>query len=519
MKVRVYDATLTEGTRGPGVQFAPRDRLRIALRLAEMGVAWVEAGGAGQEDGAGLLAEARRLDLGRARLAACVALGEDRARGDRELRAALQSGAGAVTLGASVWRGPGRAPPRVEARLEAAVAAVRRAGREPVVDLGDFFDALRDGEALALQAVAAVARAGAEAVLLSDTSGGALPERVEAGVAAARRAAGGKVAIGLRARGDGGVAVANALAAVTKGATVVAGTVNGYGERCGVTDLVPLVADLELKLGCTVLAAGALKRLTSLAHFVAELADREPERTQPYAGHDAFAAGERGRAPPHVGPEAVGNRAVAALADERGHGRALAVARSLGLAARDEAEARRVLRRLEAWEQRGFRYEEAEASFEILLRQLAGRRRPYFKLHGYRSLDVHRADGKGLTEATVELSVGGEVVHAVASGVGPIHALDRAFRKALEGSYPQLADMRFVASRSRALTPLAGTLTAMRVVVENVDGRDRWCTAGVSDNILHAVVQALMDGIEHKLHKDGVPARGGRPRPSRARRA
>ena len=504
MKVRVYDATLSEGTRSAGVEFATRDRLRIALRLGELGVAWIEAGWPARAADADLFREARRLDLGRARLCACAGLSDDPARDRRELEAALRSGAGAVTLAASVWRGRGRAAPRLESRLRAAVRAIRRAGREPLVDLGDYFAGLRAGEALPVQAVVAAARAGAEAVLLSDTGGGALPTEVEAGVAAARRAAGGKVAIGIRSRDDAGVAVANALAAVTRGATVVAGTVNGYGERCGAADLVPVAADLELKLGCTVLTPGALKRITSLAHFVAELADREPVRTQPYAGRDAFAAGERGRAPPHADPEAVGNRAEQSLSDERGHSRALAVARTLGLPARGEGQARRVLRQLADWERRGFRYEEAEASFEILLRQLAGRRRPYFRLIGCRTLDVFRADGKGLCEATVELAVGGETVHSAASGVGPIHALERALRRALEGHYPELKDLRIVASRSRALMPLLGNVSAVRVVVESADGRDRWGTAGISDNFLHACLQALMDSIEHKLHKDDV---------------
>jgi len=505
VRVRIYDATLSEGVRGAGIEFGARDRVRIALRLAELGVAFIEAGWPGRPGGAELFREARRVDLGRARLCACAELGEDPGRDSRELGAAMRSGAGAVTVVASVWRGRGRALPRLEARLTAAVRAVRRAGREAVVDLADFFDAQREGGALPLQAVVAAARAGAAAVLLSDTSGGALAGDVEAGVSAARRAAGGRVPIGIRARNDAGVAVANAIAAVTKGATVVAGTVNGYGERCGATDLVPLVADLELKLGCTVLAPGALRRIGALAHFVAELTDREPERTQPYAGRDAFASLERGRVPPHVDPEAVGARAEQAMSDERGRSRALAMARSLGLPARGEVEARRVLRRLAEWERRGFRYEEAEASFDILLRQLAGRRRPYFKLLGFRTLDVHRGDGKGLSEATVELAVGGETAQAVATGVGPIHALERALRRALEGFYPEIKDLRIVTSRSRALMPLLGNLTAVRVVVDSADGRDRWGTAGVSDNFLHACMQALMDSVEHKLHKDDVP--------------
>jgi 2-isopropylmalate synthase len=505
VKVRVYDATLTEGVRGAGVQFAARDRLRVALRLADLGVAWVEGGWPARAADHELFREARRLELS-ATLVACAGIGPGRAADERELRAALRSGAGAVTLLAPVVRGR---VPRLEARLAAAVRAVRRAGREPLVELGDFFDARRDGAPLALRAAEAAARAGAAALILSDTSGGALPPEVEGGVAAVRRATGGKVPVGIRARDDAGVAVANTLAAVGKGALVVAGTVNGYGERCGAADLVPVLADLELKLGCVALAPGALRRLTSLAHFVAELADREPERTQPYAGRDAFAGGTAA-AKPHASPEAVGNRAEQAMSDERGRPRALEVARSMGLAARGEAEARKMLGRLAAWERRGFRYEEAEASFELVLRSLAGRRRPYFKILGYRTLDVHRASGKGLTEATVELAVGHEVVHTAASGVGPVNALDGALRKALEGHYPEIKDMRFVSSRSRALPTEVGTAGAVRVVIESADGRGRWGTAGISDNFLHAVMQALADAAEYKLWQDDIGAPSAR---------
>ncbi|HET9599444.1 MAG TPA: alpha-isopropylmalate synthase regulatory domain-containing protein, partial [Anaeromyxobacteraceae bacterium] len=309
--------------------------------------------------------------------------------------------------------------------------------------------------------------------------------------------------VGIRARDDAGVAVANSLAAVGKGATLVAGTVNGYGERCGAADLVAVAAALELKLGHQALAPGRLRHLTGLAHFVAELADREPPRHQPYVGRDAFAAVEGG-APPHVDPASVGNRPERAMADERGHPGALRAARALGLPDGGGRGAKRLLDRLAAWEARGFRYEGAEASFELLMRELAGKRRSYFRLLAYRVLDTHQ-DGISFTEATAEVDVAGQRVHAAARGVGPVNALDQALRRALERHYPELGDVHLVQSRSRNLTAQVGTAGPVRFAIESADGRDRWGTAGVSDNLIDAIRQALVDAIEYKLTKDDVP--------------
>ena len=521
MKIGIYDATLTEGTREAGIELSVRDKLRVALRLAEMGVAFIEGGWPrGRGPDAEIFREARRLEMGGACLCACATLSlRGRAAFDAELNAAIRSGAPAVTLSVPVAGGRG-AGARAASHVAAAVHAIRRADRRAIVELHGFFDALRRGAGPALSIVEDAARAGAAAILLADTSGGALPGEVEAGVLAARRASGRATAIGLRARDDAGLGVANSLAAVGKGATLLAVTVNGYGERCGAADLVPVAAALELKMGHRALAPGQLKRLSSLAHFVAELAEREAPRDQPYVGRDAFAVTEGG-GPPHVDPEAVGNRAEQAMADERGHPDALRTARALGLPARGEADARRVLARLAEWERRGFRYEGAEASFELVLRALAGHRRRYFEVLAYRVLDVHR-ERKGFTEATVEIAVGREREHTAAIGVGPVNALDRALRGALERHYPELADMQLVQSRSRNLTSSEGTAGAVRVLIESADGRDRWATAGVSEDLLDACCQALVDAIDYKLAKDDVqvPASGGRgggPRAARRR--
>ncbi len=517
MKIGIYDATLTEGAREAGIELSVRDKLRVALRLAEMGVAFIEGGwprGRGRD--AEIFREARRLEMGGACLCACATLSQrGRAAMDAELNAALRSGAPAVTLSVGVAGGRG-ARSRTASHVAAAVHAIRRADRRAVVELQGFFDAVRHGAGPALAIVEEAAAAGADAILLSDTSGGALPAEVEAGVVASRRAASRATTIGVRARDDAGLGVANSLAAVGKGATLLAATVNGYGERCGAADLIAVAAALELKMGHQALAPGQLKRLSSLSHFVAELAEREAPRDQPYVGRDAFAVAEGG-APPHVDPEAVGNRAEQAMADERGQPDALRTARALGLPARGEAEARRVLERLAEWEKRGFRYEGAEASFELLLRALAGRRRRYFEVLSYRVLDVHR-ERKGFTEATVEVTVGAEHEHTAAIGVGPVNALDRALRRALERHYPELADMQLVQSRSRNLTSGEGTAGAVRVLIESADGRDRWATAGVSDDLLEACRQALVDAIEYKLVKDDVQPRAAGRRASRAAR-
>lgn len=502
MVVGIYDATLTEGGRAAGVQFSARDKLRIALRLGEMGVSYIEAGWPGGRKGeAGLFREARHLSLGGARLSARASISST---GDteRELRAALGSRVPVVTLALELRR-PGRAHVRA-AHLAEAIRAVRRAGRGAVVELGSYFDARRELSSVADSIIEAAARGGAEAMILSDSTGGALPHEFSAGVSAARKIA-GQLGIGVRARDDAGLAVANSLAAMRRGASLVVTTVNGYGERCGAADLVPIAGAVELKLGGRALAPGQLKRLTSLAHFVAELADREPPRDQPYVGRDAFVSSEPG-APLHADPELVGNRAESAMTDERGLPGALRVAQALGLPARDPKTARRFLARLEEWEKRGFRYEGAEASFDLVLRAIEGRRREYFKVIAYRILDIHR-DGRSFTEATAQVLVNGEHRHTAAVGTGPVHALDRALRGALERDYPEVAEMQVVQTRSRNISGDIGTAGPVRMVIESADARDHWGTAGVSDNLLTACVQALVDAIEYKLAKDDIAPR------------
>lgn len=511
MRIRIYDATLTEGTRAAGIHFSARDKLRIALRLGELGVAWVEAGWPGRAGDRELFRLARGLSGEALRLSACAEVPlRGRAADGAGLVAALRAGTPAVTLLVPVWRRRAPGATRAASAAAAAVKRARGAGREVVVDLGDFFDAYREHPVLALAAVDAAARAGAEAVLLSDTRGGALPSEIEAGVAAARKAA-GRAAIGVRPRNDAGLAVANALAGVAKGAAVVAGTVNGYGERCGAADLVAVAAGLELKLGRRALREGQLRHLTGMAHFVAELADLEPPRSQPYAGRDAFPAGD-GRELPHVDPAAVGNRPEPAVSDARGGPMALRLAREMGGRPRGGTGVRRALRQLADWERRGFRYEGAEASFDLILRELAGRRRAYFRALSHRVLDLRRPDGRGLTEATVEVAVGGETVHAAALGVGPVHALDTALHRALEPHYPELKEVRVIDARTRNLPGLAGSEATARVLVESTDGRSFFGTAGVSADLLDAVRQALCDALEYKLAKDDVAPRGRPPR-------
>jgi 2-isopropylmalate synthase len=509
MKILIYDATLAEATRAPEVELSARDKLRIALRLDEMGVQWIEAGEPGAHRGdAEVFKAAKALSPRSAKLAAFAMLRRsDRAADEPELRAALRTGAPVVTLGVPAWsRRRNRGRGNLAHHLAASVKVVRGRGREAIADLQDFFDGYKARPADALALVQAAAKAGAEAILLSDTLGGALPWEVEAAVIAARKAA-GHVAVGIRAHDDAGLAVANAIAAVHKGAQVVAGSVSGWGERCGVTNLVTAVADLQLKCGKSVLGEKQLKHLTPLSHFVAELANHPTPRALPYAGRDAFFAGDNVF---HVDPSLVGNRPQFPVHAPQGRSRVLTHARDLGLVG-DEArgaEVERLLQNLEEWELQGFTYEGAEASFELLMRALAGKRKSYFRLRAWRCLDAQSADGTRLTEATVQVAVGSEEAHTAAEGVGPVHALDKALRGALERFYPELKDMRLLDARMRNLESQKGTAGVGRVLIESGDGRDRWGTCGVSENLIDACCQALCDAIEYKLVKDDVASKG-----------
>jgi len=539
-RVETYDTTLRDGAQQVGLQFTVADKLRVTRLLDDLGVDVVEGGwpGSNPKD-AEYFARARDLPWRHATLSA---FGATRRPGrgvddDPNLRALLDSGAPIVALVGKAWTLHVTEALRTSleenlAMVAESVAHVAAAGRRVAFDAEHFFDGYAADPAYALAVAQAAAAAGADTVVLCDTNGGGLPTTVARVVREVVAALPG-VRVGVHFHDDSACAVANSLVAVEAGASHVQGAANGYGERCGNADLFAIVAGLELKQGLKLLPQDRLAALTTTAHAIAELANLPPDHRQPYVGGAAFATkaglhasaiARRADAYSHVDPARVGNQARVLVSELAGRSNVLAKAGELGLDLVTDPElGARVLDRVKELEHHGYAFEVADASFELLVRREAGALRPPFDLEGYRVVVERRAGGPGgpqggppenredgdgtdLSEATVRLRVDGERVLAVGEGVGPVHALDQALRRALADRHPELEAVRLVDYKVRILDGRAGTRAVTRVLVTSADGEDEWTTVGVSDDIVTASWEALADGVLYGLLRVRQPA-------------
>ncbi|HEX8861669.1 MAG TPA: citramalate synthase [Actinomycetes bacterium] len=521
--VETYDTTLRDGSQQVGLNFTVADKLRVTQLLDDLGVDVIEGGwpGSNPKD-AEYFARVRELELRHATLAAFGATRRPRGRADDDpnLLALLDSGAPVLTLVGKAWTLHVTEALRTGyeenlAMVAESVGHLVAAGRRVVFDAEHFFDGHAADPAYALEVARAAAEAGAETVVLCDTNGGTLPGRVARVVAEVAGALPG-VRIGVHCHNDAACAVANSLMAVQAGASHVQGAANGYGERCGNADLFAIVAGLELKEGRRLLPGGRLSALTTTAHAIAELANLPPDARQPYVGSSAFATkaglhasaiARRPDAYSHVDPATVGNRMQVLVSELAGRSNVLAKASELGLDLEADAElGGRVLDRVKELEHRGYAFEAADASFELLVRREAGLLDELFDLEGYRVIVERRPDGSDLSEATVRLRVEGERVMAAGEGVGPVHALDQGLRRALRERFPQLESIRLVDFKVRILDGRAGTKAVTRVLITSADELGEWTTVGVSDDVVTASYQALVDGIQYGLMRCSVPS-------------
>jgi 2-isopropylmalate synthase len=389
------------------------------------------------------------------------------------------------------------------------VALLKRAGREVIYDAEHFFDGYELDPEYALATLAAAEAAGADCLVLCDTNGGTLPDAFRDRVCLVRDRM--HAPVGVHPHNDAGLAVANALAAVQAGATHVQGTINGYGERCGNLDLVPLIATLQLKLGIRVLEEEALSRLTEASRFVSEVANQHPDPHAPYVGRSAFAhkggihVAAIAKVPEsyqHIDPGAVGNEMRVVVSEVSGRRNVRMRAEALGLPAGENEAA--VLQRIKELEHRGFQFEAADGSFEMLLRRAAPDYRPPFLMEDF-TVIVEKRGGEGSrSQATVKMRVGEEWMHTAAEGDGPVNALDRAVRKALLPHFPDLADVHLVDYKVRIVDEHLGTGARPRVVIESARGSERWSTVGCSENIIEASWLALCDGLELALLRTAI---------------
>jgi 2-isopropylmalate synthase len=536
-RIELYDATLRDGMGGGGLSLTAQEKLRAVHALDELGVDLIEAGFPASNPKERALFEL----LGRERLksAEIVAFGMTRRRGrtaagDEGLRVLAECLAPVCTLVGKASTLHVEKVLRVSREenlrmIGESIELLVGAGKRVLLDAEHFFDGYALDPGYALDCVRAAAAAGAERVVLCDTNGGSLPTRVH-GVVAEVRAALGDVALGIHTHDDSGCAVANTLVAVEAGATQVQGTVNGIGERTGNANLVTVIADLQLKMGLEVLAPERLARLTETAHFLDELLNRAPDPAQPYVGKHAFAhkaglhaAGVSADAQTfeHVDPKLVGNGRELLVSELSGKATVIERAREAGLEL-DERAALRTAERVKELEHRGFQFEAADGSFELLMRREAGEYEPLFRLESWRVIVEQRADGAVETEATIKIWVpipSGE--HAeragsdspgageaesdaprerryvrTAEGNGPVNALDRALREAIGEIHPHLRDIELVNFKVRILDEDKGTGAVTRVLIDASDGRRVWGAIGVSENLIAASWDALVDSLE-----------------------
>jgi 2-isopropylmalate synthase len=536
-RIELYDTTLRDGAQQEGISLSVEDKLAITRRLDALGVHYIEGGYAGanpKEDE--YFRRVRSLDL---RNATVTAFGNTRRAGlsaaeDPTLRALLDAGTKAITLvgKASEYQVKTVLGVSLEENLSMiadSVSFLRTQGRAVFFDAEHFFDGYQANPAYALQALRVAMDAGAERLVLCDTNGGTLPDEVAKVTRAVMSALGlgapagpdvtGRpgAALGIHTHNDADTAVASAMAALGSGAVQVQGTINGYGERTGNANLVSIIANLKLKLGVDCVTDEQLASLTDVSRYVAEIVNRQPFAFQPYVGRSAFAhkgglhaaAVEKAAASyQHVAPDRVGNVNSVLVSELAGRGSIARRVRDLGLAGDlTDSDLRRILRHVKEHEARGFSYEAADASFELVARRCLPNYEAPFDLVDFvvivqdRQVARGREDGRLLSEATIKVRVRGEELHTAAEGAGPVGALDNALRKALVQFYPELKQVRLTDYKVRVVNEGAGTGAVVRVTIESADDRDVWRTVGASENILQASWLALADSLEWWLSR------------------
>jgi 2-isopropylmalate synthase len=522
-KLQLYDTTLRDGAQQEGISFSVEDKLKICRKLDELGIDFIEGGwpGSNPKD-TEFFARAQNSHLTHSTL---VAFGStrrtnSRAEEDINLRALLRAKTKIVTIVGKAW--DQQVTRVLETTLEESLSMItdsisylREKGIRVFFDAEHFFDGYKDNPEYALQVVAAADKAGAECVVLCDTNGGALPQRIVKAIKAVRKAS--CVPLGVHTHNDIELAVANSLAAVEAGVIQVQGTINGYGERCGNANLCSIIPTLKLKLDVDCVTDRQLSKLSDVSHYVSELANMPHYDRFPYVGDDAFAhkAGihvsgliKWEDSYQHVNPALVGSRSHVVVSELAGKGSIIFKAKERGLPVPKGKGVGKVLEQIKSLEKQGFQYDVAEASFDLLLRRAQHNYQPPFELVDFMVVIEKRRRPprtgnreEPLSEATIKVKVDNRTVHTAAEGDGPVDALDQALRKALLQFYPNLAEVKLIDYKVRILEETAGTASQVRVLIESSDGKENWRTVGSSTNIIEASWLALADSIEYWLIK------------------
>lgn len=524
-RILTYDSTLRDGEQCEGITLSLEDKLRIVERLDAFGVDFIEGGfPASNPKDIAFFQRVQEMPLKHARIAAfgSTCKKDVAAEDDRGLADLVASGAPVVTIVGKTWdeqvtRALLTTLDENLRMIRDSVTYLKAQGLTVVFDAEHFFDGYKANADYAMACVRAASEAGADSIDLCETNGGALPHEVEAVVAAVARELPGQQ-LGIHCHNDSGCAVANSLAAVRAGVTQVQGTVNGFGERVGNTDLLTVVADLELKMGCTCVGEERLRDLTSVAQFVAETCNLSVPNHHPYTGASAFAhkgglhASAIARFPEayeHTRPEAVGNTQRMLVSELAGKASLIAKAKNLGIdLAQHPDKTQEILDDIKRREAVGYSYEVADGSLALLLQWHLGAYRPHFTLESFRVIvDDHEDTGAlakdAMSEATIKIHVDDQRFVATGEGAGPVGALDNALRMAIVAFYPEVADIELVDYKVRILDENVGTDAITRVVITTRDKRGSWGTVGVSENIIEASWNALVDSIEYGLMRIG----------------
>ncbi|MBI5044063.1 MAG: citramalate synthase [Nitrospirae bacterium] len=515
-EVKLYDTTLRDGAQAEDVAFLVEDKLRIAEKLDAFGIHYIEGGwpGSNPKD-TEFFKKVKKLRLKNSEI---VAFGSTR-RADQKvakdfnIRALLDTGTKAVTIVGKTWdlhvTDALRIPLKKNLELiYDSIAYLKGKGRKVFYDAEHFFDGYKANPEYAMQTLEAAKRGGVDCLVLCDTNGGTMPDVLREIFLAVKNNI--DVPLGIHAHNDAEMAVANSVIAIGLGAVQVHGTINGIGERCGNANLCSIIPNLKLKLKINCISNEQLKKLKEVSRFVSEIANLSPFKHQPYVGDSAFAHKggihvnavlKNPETYEHIRPELVGNYQRVLVSELSGKSNILRKAKEFRIHLPEESpKLKEILKTLKDLENQGYQFEGAEGSFELLMKRTLGTHKRFFDLIGFRVIVEKRKEGEEpISEATIMLKVGGETEHTAAVGRGPVNALDNALRKALEKFYPKLKEMRLIDYKVRVLAANRGTAARVRVLIESSDKKKKWGTVGVSENIMEASWQALVDSIEYKL--------------------
>ena len=517
--VKIYDTTLRDGSQAEGISFTVEDKIRIAHKLDELGVHYVEGGWPGSNPrDINFFEKANRVSFSKTRITAfgSTRYPDKKVEDDGVLQALLKTETQVVTLFGKTWDlhvkdALGTSLDENLRMIFDSIAYMKKHRDEVLFDCEHFFDGYKNNPSYALKAIKEAESAGADWIVLCDTNGGTLPGEVHSIFEEVKKTITAKM--GIHAHNDSEVAVANSLTAVQAGAEQVQGTINGIGERCGNANLVSTISNLKIKMGIDCITDEQLQSMKDVSSFVDELANRAHWNQQPFVGKSAFAhkggvhvsaVRKNALTYEHIVPEKVGNHQRILVSDLSGKSNVLHKAKEFGINIDDkDPKVAKILNSLKESENLGFQYEGAEASFELMIRDALGQKENFFEFIGFRVIVEKRKEDEGpVSEATVKLRVNGVQEVSSAESTGPVNALDKAIKKALLKFYPELEKVNLYDYKVRILDEQNGARAKIRVLVESGDHKSKWGTVGVSENIIEASWQALIDSIDYKLNQN-----------------